>query len=437
MKSGVPQTLGAKIRALRIERGLTQGELTRGEITAGLISQIESDRVAPSFRVIQLLAEQLGIQPHELITDVESRNLQLQILKEARDYLHVKKGEIALALLQQLASSQSRYISDAELYLEMAYAKQLIGQFDEALDLYATVEHEALLQSDAVTLADCMTRQGDLYMQLGKLPLALYSYKKALHFLQMQPNATFLEVYNLRKNISILLYRAGNIKQALHFAESSLSDLQADEHAEQLAETYTMLSVLYAGLTQRDSALYYAKAAISQYESLNLTIEALDASLNYAMILRELGDCEAALAFLIPVLAHYYDWGIREGLAQVWLERGDCECALQQYDDASRSLERAVALLAPNTIDYAQSLLLQGKIAAATGSFAKAVKAYDEALTILENQERHVTSIQILQALEQIYMELGEPKKALKSRERALALTAKTEQTRLIMSTIA
>ena len=49
---GTPLTLGAKIRALRQAKGLTQGELTRGEITPGLISQIESDRIAPSYRVI-------------------------------------------------------------------------------------------------------------------------------------------------------------------------------------------------------------------------------------------------------------------------------------------------------------------------------------------------------------------------------------------------
>ncbi len=436
MKPNVPRTLGAKIRALRLERSLTQGELTRGEITAGLISQIESDRVAPSFRVIQLLAEQLGIEPHELMSDVESRSLQLQILKEAREYLHLRKGKIALALLQQLELSPTRYIPDAELYLELAHAKQLVGQVDEAFEIYADIENNAMIHKDLQLGANCMTRQGDLSVELGRLPQALYCYKKALSYLQTQQHTPFISLYDLRKTIGILLYRSGNTLQALSYIEESYSNLQAREYGEQLAETCNMLSVLHAELKHRSEAFQFADAAIVHYQSLGLDVQALDARLNQAMISRELGEYEAALSAIVTVLADYYEKGIQAGLAEAWLERSICELEIGQIDDASRSLELAANLVEQDTLQYAQILRLQGQILMAKGSYEEASVVYNETLDILEKFHVHATSIRILKDLERVYMALDDPKKALRSRERELALTAITEQMKFITSII-
>lgn len=436
MESSLPRTLGAKIRALRIERGLTQGELTRGEITAGLISQIESDRVAPSFRVIQLLAEQLGIKPHDLISDLESRNLQLQIMKEAREFLQKKKGEIALALLQQLEQTSNRYIKSSELYLELAYAKQLVHHYDEAIDLYADVEVEAVIQKDPHIGALCMTRQGDLYVELGRLPLALYCYKKAIYYLSEQQNIPYLSMYDLRKTMCIILYRFGHAEKALYYAQDSYQQLQSIDDKEHLAETCNMLSVIYADLGQSDQALHMSTLAITYYQSLDLEVQSLDAKLNYAIILRELGKFEDSLYAIIPVLSEFYEQRINDGLSQAWIERATCEYSLLQFEDASRSLERAEVLLEKGTLQHAQCLRLKGQIAYAQGSHHEAINMYRESLHILAEHHIHMTSIQIHKELETIYQKIGDTRMAIISREHALALTAISEQTRLAMSVI-
>lgn len=92
----MPKTLGERIKSLRVKRGLTQGALTRGEITPGLISQIESDHITPSVRVITLLALQLGVSPSELVDEVESRTSQIHMITDARDFLEQGDGNRAM-----------------------------------------------------------------------------------------------------------------------------------------------------------------------------------------------------------------------------------------------------------------------------------------------------------------------------------------------------
>ena len=55
-------SLGARIKALRIERGIRQNELAqKGGLTPSLVSQIESDKLTPSLNTLGRLAGALGV----------------------------------------------------------------------------------------------------------------------------------------------------------------------------------------------------------------------------------------------------------------------------------------------------------------------------------------------------------------------------------------
>src|SRR5215469_8523954 len=105
-------TLGQRLRALRIERGLSQADLAGDLVSPSYVSLIESDRRSPERDVLDGLARRLGcsalylesgVAPEEL----NEQRLRLQFaniartngsLNEARDQftdlLHVANGEI-------------------------------------------------------------------------------------------------------------------------------------------------------------------------------------------------------------------------------------------------------------------------------------------------------------------------------------------------------
>lgn len=65
------ELFGCRVRALRLERGLTQERLAgRAELTTGFVNHIERGRKVPSLTTIIKLARALDVHPSELLSDV-------------------------------------------------------------------------------------------------------------------------------------------------------------------------------------------------------------------------------------------------------------------------------------------------------------------------------------------------------------------------------
>ncbi len=68
--------IGAKIKELRLKRGLTQEELaSRCEITKGYVSQLENDIASPSIATLVDILNILGITPHEFFLAQEREKI--------------------------------------------------------------------------------------------------------------------------------------------------------------------------------------------------------------------------------------------------------------------------------------------------------------------------------------------------------------------------
>src|SRR3954451_3013885 len=76
------ETVGARLRRLRRERGLSQRELSAPGVSYAYISRIESDARRPSVKALRQLARKLGVSAEDLengseIHDFERRELRL------------------------------------------------------------------------------------------------------------------------------------------------------------------------------------------------------------------------------------------------------------------------------------------------------------------------------------------------------------------------
>ncbi|MHB1627526.1 MAG: helix-turn-helix domain-containing protein [Bacilli bacterium] len=430
MSEGKPLTLGARIRSLRMAKGLTQGEITKGEITAGLISQIESDRVAPSRRVITLLAAQLGVNPNELMSEVETRSLQMQKLKEARELLQSGHGEAAAGLLEELQSAAVAYVSEMDINLELARARELMGRLDDAAHLYSLVECHAFLTNDFQLGANCMSRQGELYVMQGRISLALYCFKRALSFVLDLGAPPLAVLYVIRKNIAICSYRLGNIATALTYAAEAYEELKDTSHRAELAEICHILAVLHVESGNREESLAFSMDAVNMYRALGMDAQHVDAKMNYAIVLREIGDHESALALLPGIIVDYYAQGRNSASANAWTERATCELLANRLDDAARSLERALAIAVPNSLEYAEILRVTGLIQAASEQREEAIATFERALSLLLPKGMLATGKAILGELATLHESLGSDEQAIASYSRMGELEAHIEQQR-------
>lgn len=79
--------LGKKIKALRLDAGMSQAELAKGIITRNMLSRIENGQALPSIQTLCYLSERLGVQPGYLLDD--------------RDDGTVKKSERLLSIIKK------------------------------------------------------------------------------------------------------------------------------------------------------------------------------------------------------------------------------------------------------------------------------------------------------------------------------------------------
>src|SRR3989441_12728173 len=84
IQSEGPQTepIGARLRRLRVERGLSQRELSSPGVSYAYISRIEAGARTPSVKALRMLAAKLGVSVEYLETgreigDAEQRELKL------------------------------------------------------------------------------------------------------------------------------------------------------------------------------------------------------------------------------------------------------------------------------------------------------------------------------------------------------------------------
>ena len=118
--------LGEKIRAARLEAGLSQRQLCGGVITRNMLSQIENGAARPSMDTLRYLAEQLGKSVSYFLEDqaVTSPNQERMLLARSA----FEAGDPAAALEQLAGYRQPDPVFDREYYLLLALCRMAMAR---------------------------------------------------------------------------------------------------------------------------------------------------------------------------------------------------------------------------------------------------------------------------------------------------------------------
>lgn len=118
--------LGEKIRAARLEAGLSQRQLCGQVITRNMLSQIENGAARPSMDTLRYLAEQLGKSVSYFLEDQVVTSPNQERMRWAREAFEA--GDPA-AVLEQLSAYQGPDpVFDREYYLLLALGRMALAQ---------------------------------------------------------------------------------------------------------------------------------------------------------------------------------------------------------------------------------------------------------------------------------------------------------------------
>ena len=348
------ETVGKRVRRLRLARGLSQRSLAGPGVSYAYISRIESGDRKPSLKALRYLAGRLGVDPEYL---EEGRAIPARKERELR----VADAELALRLEGDLDEAGRRLrallaedVPDGlEVRIRAALGAILARQGDQA---GAIAELEHAIESGGVR----PETRPDVYEALSRCYLATNAAHKA---------ATLLE--DCLKEVDLDERHATAQIRYRSFLANALAAMGAIERAGRVLDEATERAERLGGLGQQ-VALQWERARLFWMQGDG---DAALASLTYARALADLADDTLQVA-----RAHLFS-------AQILNLEGRAE-------DAGPHLEQAEHLLdfGDDAVDRGALRAEQAKYEAALGNSPRALELAGEAVELLSDHVLHMSN---------------------------------------------
>ncbi len=208
------ETIGRRLRRLRLEQGVSQRDLSAPGITYAYISRIEAGARQPSVKALRMLAKKLGVTPEYLETGSDLGSGDLRELRVAEQELRLRLDgaastpEVVEILAEAEASADVTAATRARIVLGCAAAAS--GDHPEAIEQLARVVDSELVTP--ATRPDVYSTLGHSYAAAGSPRAAVALFERALEQL------AHLEPENVSARIRYSTY--------LSYALTDLGELQ-------------------------------------------------------------------------------------------------------------------------------------------------------------------------------------------------------------------
>jgi transcriptional regulator with XRE-family HTH domain len=341
------ETIGERLRRLRLERGLSQRELSGPGVSYAYISRIEAGARKPSVKALRTLAGKLGVSTEYLETgaDISARELRELHLTEAElrlrldDDISVEDLEEILreseALGDDLAASRAR-IALGTLALRRGDDPGAITHLERAL---------ASEFVDATSRPDVFATLGHAYAETGQPWKAVELYQRGLVEAKRAGPGNYSAQIRLAIYLGYTLADLGELEAARNVAREI-------DHGEEMADPYARVR-LYRSLAQIAHERMKPLVALDHFRRAIAVLEATEDTLH---------------------------------LARAHMSMAAALIAADDADWAQRQVESAELLLGgtPEPRDLVVVRRLQASIALARGDAATAAARAREALELAD-----------------------------------------------------
>ena len=345
-----PETIGQRLRRLRLERSLSQRALASPGVSYAYISRIEAGTRQPSVKAVRMLARKLGVSPVYLETGSEVDPAEERELRFAAAELSMRLSDNPSGLERTLRGLVEEAIQAGDLGAA-ARGETSLGliAFHDA-DMPAAIEllERALTRTDPSPSAqpDLYSTLGHAYTVRGDADKAVGLFRACLERLDQEEPDNTIAYIRFATYLSYALCDQNDIPGAQAAVRSALSRVTES------SDPYTRVR------------LYWAQARLA--ETRGRALEALDNARRAIALL------EATEDTLHLARAHLLCASI------LMLPGGD-------HNQAHDQLELAEELFGPRAAptDLGHLRTVQARLAAATGSNADALTLAHQALELL------------------------------------------------------
>ncbi len=263
------ESIGARLRRLRLERGLSQREIASKGVSFTYISRIESGQRQPSVKALRMLAARIGVSAEFLETGEELRPESEWELRLGEAELELRLDDPAAAehrfeelLREAETSGHGEAAERARVGLALAAMRQ--GRHEDAVALLERALEES--RPPVVERADLYTVLGRSYASLGETPRAVALFRRCLDEIESADVVDSVLFVRFATYLSYALLDVGDSVGAHEALAAALRQAEGVEDRMTLIRLYWSLGRYYSVEGPPARALDYFRRAVALLE---------------------------------------------------------------------------------------------------------------------------------------------------------------------------
>ncbi|MDX6503224.1 MAG: hypothetical protein QOE29_349 [Gaiellaceae bacterium] len=425
------ETIGQRLRRLRLDAGFSQRELSGPGVSYAYISRIEAGTRQPSVKALRTLARKLRVSPEYLETGSDLRDVDNRELRLADAELALRLGGDVVEvnrLLEQLLEESLRAgdaVSGRRARLALGIAAFRSGDFASAIAHLEPIAHPDELSPEEN--ADVYTTLGRAYVALAQPERATALYRSCLADVESRNPISFV---TYATHLSYALSDSGDLDAAREVVNEALG------RAEHLGDLYSQVRVYWsaARLEMREgreaTALEHIRHAIALLRATEDTMQLGRANVLAAEIAVADNNLDAAKEHLDQAERLLGRSPEPIDLCTLRTIQGRWAARSGQPDEAIAFAQEALALGGTEAGERAEATWGLAEAYAVKGLIEKAVESFESSIELYIEDKRLREATRVCRAYASALRVAGREKDAFDVLERAADLAVKSSATR-------
>jgi transcriptional regulator with XRE-family HTH domain len=433
-------TFGERLRRLRREAGLSQGQLAGEGLSTSYISLLESGKRTPSPEVVRLLTARLGCSTTQLMEGRPSDRDQLISLELAYAKLAIEHGESADAktrLERLLQQDGLPFKVKDEVALLLGTALERLGDHVAAVRVLRPVYERATTAQSEVSIILVALVLCRAYLDSGDLNRAAQAGEVALAAAREQKLNGTNEYFRLAATVMYAYTEIGDLIHARTWADSLISEAKEAGEVAGQAVLYWNSAVVAELEGRMGEALHLCEQAMGHLSELDNLRDYARVRLFTAeiMLTDDPPDVNRAGMILDAALSDLRDLGSRVDLGG-WNRAKAIVNLLEGDFPAGEGLARqAIELLADSKPgELALAWMTLHDTLTPQGRLEEAADCRDHAYEDLASAKNGRVSSFLWRELGERFMEHGESDRAIDAYRRALTAAGVRDRSRAVRS---
>jgi tetratricopeptide (TPR) repeat protein len=421
------ESIGQRLKRLRLARGLSQRELASPGVSYAYISRIEAGTRQPSVKALRRLAAKLSVSPEYLETgsDLDAAEARELKLSDAELRLRLEDSpdsEQSVAGVLEDALRAGDTVNAARARIALGFAAAQRGDHAEAAARLeaAIAEH----RPSPLERHDVYATLGHAYALVGRPERAVEVFENCLaEVTETAPDDTALQA-RYATALSYALSDMGELGRAEAVVQDALDRASQHETDPYMrVRLYWSLARLSEMEGKSAEALHHIRRAIALLETTDDTIHLGRAHLLSAWIMTSQGNPKAAIRHLDEAEKLFGPHLSGDDLAGLKVERARAAAAEGSGDRAVEMARDAIELIGDRQpAELGLAFWALGEGLALQGEPDAAHEAYRRAVDLLSDQRRWREATQACQAWGKMLRKAGREEQALDVLERASEL---------------